>query len=101
MRINTLSQVGPTRCVRSLWADTRNSVFLAVKYGSQAMLKPNPSRGKEESGGSLILTASGAYIHAVISFTIALTTGRQWLASALAPAPSTVRDNPFHVPIAN
>ncbi|KAI8994046.1 NAD-P-binding protein [Trametes punicea] len=36
------------------------SCFLAVKYGSEAMKKTNPSRGKEHSGGSIILTASVA-----------------------------------------
>ncbi|KIJ51436.1 hypothetical protein M422DRAFT_158636 [Sphaerobolus stellatus SS14] len=44
MRINTLS------------------VFLAVKHASLSMLKSNPSVGKEESGGSIILTASVAGI---------------------------------------
>ncbi|KAJ3550003.1 hypothetical protein NMY22_g674 [Coprinellus aureogranulatus] len=38
------------------------SVFLAVKYGSSAMLKTNPSKGKDRSGGSIILTASTAGI---------------------------------------
>ncbi|KAI0644744.1 NAD-P-binding protein [Trametes meyenii] len=38
------------------------SCFLAVKYGSAAMVKANPSRGKEHSGGSIILTASVAGI---------------------------------------
>ncbi|KAH6913904.1 3-oxoacyl-reductase [Coprinopsis sp. MPI-PUGE-AT-0042] len=38
------------------------SCFLAVKYASVAMLKANPSRGKERSGGSIILTASTAGI---------------------------------------
>ncbi|KAK1232328.1 hypothetical protein PQX77_004533 [Marasmius sp. AFHP31] len=42
MRINTLS------------------CFLAIKYGSAAMQKTNPSRGKELGGGSIILTASVA-----------------------------------------
>ncbi|OCH86522.1 NAD-P-binding protein [Obba rivulosa] len=36
------------------------SCFLAVKYASQAMMKANPSRGKQFSGGSIILTASVA-----------------------------------------
>lgn len=36
------------------------SCFLAVKYASDAMMKINPSTGKEESGGSIILTASVA-----------------------------------------
>ena len=35
------------------------SVFLAIKYAAAAMAKPNPSVGKSESGGSIILTASG------------------------------------------
>lgn len=43
----------PTRC------------FLAVKYGSEAMQKTNSSRGKEHSGGSIILTASGKKIFRV------------------------------------
>ncbi|KAF9049845.1 3-oxoacyl-reductase [Panaeolus papilionaceus] len=38
------------------------SCFLAVKHGSAAMLKTNPSRGKEASGGSIIMTASTAGI---------------------------------------
>ncbi|KAG7098653.1 hypothetical protein E1B28_000569 [Marasmius oreades] len=38
------------------------SCFLAVKYGSEAMQKTNPSRGKELGGGSIILTASIAGI---------------------------------------
>ncbi|KAH9859029.1 NAD-P-binding protein [Lenzites betulinus] len=38
------------------------SCFLAVKHGSEAMKKTNVSRGKEHSGGSLILTASVAGI---------------------------------------
>ncbi|KAK7472762.1 hypothetical protein VKT23_000872 [Stygiomarasmius scandens] len=42
MRINTLS------------------CFLAVKYASEMMMKTNPSRGKDLSGGSIILTASVA-----------------------------------------
>ncbi|OAX44119.1 NAD(P)-binding protein [Rhizopogon vinicolor AM-OR11-026] len=42
MRINTLS------------------CFLAVKHGSEAMMKTNPLRGKDFSGGSIILTASVA-----------------------------------------
>ncbi|KZT71021.1 NAD(P)-binding protein [Daedalea quercina L-15889] len=36
------------------------SCFLALKYGSEAMRKTNPSRGKELSGGSIIMTASVA-----------------------------------------
>ncbi|KAF8556113.1 NAD(P)-binding protein [Imleria badia] len=36
------------------------SCFLAVKYGSQAMMRTNPSSGKTLSGGSIILTASVA-----------------------------------------
>ncbi|KAF9263232.1 NAD(P)-binding protein [Marasmius fiardii PR-910] len=38
------------------------SCFLAIKHGSEAMQKVNPSRGKELSGGSIILTASVAGI---------------------------------------
>ncbi|EJD03154.1 NAD-binding protein [Fomitiporia mediterranea MF3/22] len=38
------------------------SVFLAIKYASIAMAKPNLSCGKSESGGSIILTASVAGI---------------------------------------
>lgn len=40
------------------------SCYLAVKYASQAMLQPNPSRGKDHSGGSIIMTASVAGIRA-------------------------------------
>ncbi|KAF8135777.1 NAD(P)-binding protein [Boletus edulis] len=36
------------------------SCFLAVKYGSQAMMRTNPSSGKTLSSGSIILTASVA-----------------------------------------
>jgi NAD(P)-dependent dehydrogenase (short-subunit alcohol dehydrogenase family) len=36
------------------------SCFLAVKYGSDAMMKTNSSKGKNVSGGSIILTASVA-----------------------------------------
>ncbi|KAF5393241.1 hypothetical protein D9757_000684 [Collybiopsis confluens] len=36
------------------------SCFLAVKYASPWMMKTNPSRGKDLSGGSIILTASVA-----------------------------------------
>jgi len=38
------------------------SVFLAIKYAARAMVNTNPSRGKHESGGSIILTASIAGI---------------------------------------
>ncbi|KAJ3554513.1 hypothetical protein NM688_g3069 [Phlebia brevispora] len=38
------------------------SCFLAIKYASEAMSKPNASRGKEYGGGSIILTASIAGI---------------------------------------
>jgi NAD(P)-dependent dehydrogenase (short-subunit alcohol dehydrogenase family) len=38
------------------------SCFLAVKYGSEAMMRVNPSNGKTLSGGSIILTASIAGI---------------------------------------
>lgn len=36
------------------------SCFLAVRYGSDAMMKTDSSRGKDISGGSIILTASVA-----------------------------------------
>ncbi|KII92970.1 hypothetical protein PLICRDRAFT_37783 [Plicaturopsis crispa FD-325 SS-3] len=36
------------------------SVFLAIKHASAAMLETNPTRGKETSGGSIIVTASVA-----------------------------------------
>lgn len=38
------------------------SCFLAIKHASDAMVQPNPSRGKEFGGGSIILTASTAGI---------------------------------------
>ncbi|KAG5635994.1 hypothetical protein H0H81_009444 [Sphagnurus paluster] len=38
------------------------SCFHAVKFASAAMQKTNPSRGKEYSGGSIIMTASTAGI---------------------------------------
>lgn len=59
MRINTLSYGLANLLFHSLLITLLVSVFLAVKYGSLAMLKPNPSVGKHESGGSIILTASG------------------------------------------
>ncbi|KAG1883710.1 hypothetical protein F4604DRAFT_1575501 [Suillus subluteus] len=37
--------------------------FLAIKYSSDAMMKTNLSRGKDISGGSIILTASGTFLH--------------------------------------
>lgn len=37
------------------------SVFLAIKYAAIVMAKTNPSAGKSESGGSIILTASGEF----------------------------------------
>ncbi|THH08081.1 hypothetical protein EW145_g2947 [Phellinidium pouzarii] len=36
------------------------SVFLAIKHASAMMAIPNPSKGKPESGGSIIMTASVA-----------------------------------------
>jgi len=36
-----------------------SSVFLAIRHASAAMKVTNPSKGKELSGGSIILTASG------------------------------------------
>ena len=35
------------------------SCFLAIKHGSAAMRKTNPAKGKDDMGGSIILTASG------------------------------------------
>ena len=51
--------------MRLACADTKLqcSVFLGIKYGSLAMLKTNASVGKEESAGSIIVTASGACIY--------------------------------------
>lgn len=49
------------RCANS---ELLYSVFLAIKHGSLAMLKTNASVGKEDSSGSIIVTASGACIYA-------------------------------------
>ncbi|KAH8108064.1 hypothetical protein BXZ70DRAFT_1015236 [Cristinia sonorae] len=54
-----VSDVGSDDFMRTMRINVL-SCFLAIKYGSEAMLKTNPSRGKELSGGSIILTASVA-----------------------------------------
>ncbi|CAL1707725.1 unnamed protein product [Somion occarium] len=56
-----IDSVTPEAFMNTLRINTL-SCFLAVKYGSAAMAKTNPSRGKEYSGGSIILTASVAGI---------------------------------------
>jgi hypothetical protein len=55
-----------------------------------AMLKTNASVGKEESAGSIIVTASGADHHAY-TFGQLLMCESQWLESALVLVPSIVR----------
>ncbi|GJJ06631.1 hypothetical protein Clacol_000825 [Clathrus columnatus] len=51
-----------------MWLNTMRintlSVFLATKYGSTAMMKTDPTVGKEASSGSIILTASIAGLRA-------------------------------------
>jgi len=54
-----LSEIGSDEFMRTLKINVL-SCFLAVKYASGAMQKTNASRGKELSGGSIILTASVA-----------------------------------------
>ncbi|KAH9895235.1 NAD-P-binding protein [Cubamyces lactineus] len=54
-----LSQVSSEQFMNLMRINTL-SCFLAVKHASEAMKKTNPSRGKEHSGGSIILTASVA-----------------------------------------
>ncbi|KAI0661436.1 NAD-P-binding protein [Cubamyces menziesii] len=54
-----LSQVSADQFMNLMRINTL-SCFLAVKHASEAMKKTNPSRGKEHSGGSIILTASVA-----------------------------------------
>jgi len=39
-----------------------------VKYASAAMKKTNPTRGKNFSGGSIILTASGMHLSSLRSY---------------------------------
>ena len=56
--IDHLDQLTQDKFMRTMRINTL-SVFLAIKYASSAMSKPNPSRGKLEGGGSIILTASG------------------------------------------
>ncbi|KAI0344740.1 3-oxoacyl-reductase [Trametopsis cervina] len=59
--IDPLEKVTTEQFMRVMRINTL-SCFLAIKYGSNAMLKTNPSRGKEHTGGSIILTASIAGI---------------------------------------
>ncbi|KAH7913914.1 hypothetical protein BJ138DRAFT_1133778 [Hygrophoropsis aurantiaca] len=56
---DSLSNITAEGFMESMRVNTL-SCFLAVKYGSEAMVKVNPSRGKHLSGGSIILTASVA-----------------------------------------
>ncbi|KAH7924603.1 NAD(P)-binding protein [Leucogyrophana mollusca] len=56
---NILADVTAEGFMESMRVNTL-SCFLAVKYGSEAMMKVNPSRGKDLTGGSIILTASVA-----------------------------------------
>lgn len=60
MRINALSYVKEPRC-HPLIEHLASRCFLAVKFASAAMQKTNPSRGKDYTGGSIIMTASGTY----------------------------------------
>jgi hypothetical protein len=71
------------------------SVFLAVKRASSSMLKTHPESGKEEPGGSIIMTASGEQTssHEVRS-AIAISNEwlhPQWLAFGLEQAELIIR----------
>ncbi|KAI0364451.1 NAD-P-binding protein [Pilatotrama ljubarskyi] len=57
--VQHLSELSPEQFMKVMRVNAL-SCFLAVKHGSDAMQKTNPSRGKEYSGGSIILTASVA-----------------------------------------
>lgn len=57
MRVNSLSYVYLVPPTDKTLTGCR--CFLAVKFASAAMKKANESRGKNSSGGSIILTASG------------------------------------------
>ncbi|KAI0358749.1 NAD-P-binding protein [Trametes cingulata] len=59
--VQHLSELSPEQFMKIMRVNTL-SCFLAVKHASDAMQKTNPSRGKEYSGGSIILTASVAGI---------------------------------------
>jgi hypothetical protein len=61
LRVNSLSFVVSLSLDCST-PKTSFRCFLAVKHASSAMLRTNPSKGKDTSGGSIILTASGVYI---------------------------------------
>ncbi|KAL0956478.1 hypothetical protein HGRIS_002624 [Hohenbuehelia grisea] len=58
---NALEDITVDEFMKSMRINTL-SCFLALKYASAAMLKVNPTRGKEFSGGSIIMTASTAGI---------------------------------------
>ena len=59
--IHCRQSVASFSIVHDLTRTNDNRCFLAVKYGSAAMMKVNPSKGKNLSGGSIILTASGVF----------------------------------------
>ncbi|TEB38355.1 3-oxoacyl-reductase [Coprinellus micaceus] len=59
--VNTIESTTVTNFMETMRINAL-SVFLAVKYGSSAMQKTNPSKGKDRTGGSIILTASTAGI---------------------------------------
>lgn len=69
--------------------------FLAVKHGSAAMLKTNPSRGKEASGGSIIMTASSKCI--VISSSVPIKLNDLYQAAGIRSGAGTV-DCELHTP---
>ncbi|KAI1796517.1 NAD(P)-binding protein [Ganoderma leucocontextum] len=54
-----IEDLGPKQFMETMRVNSL-SCFLAVKYASAAMKEFNASRGKEHSGGSIILTASVA-----------------------------------------
>jgi len=55
------------------------SCFLAIKYASEAMKETGG--GKPESGGSIVLTASGKFrpIQRPVYFIVRLTEGNVWV----------------------
>ena len=61
MRVNTLSYVSFSYSSTCRPFLLFSSCFLAIKHASAAMLKTNSSRGKNLSGGSIILTASSMF----------------------------------------
>ena len=58
MSMDHLDNLTPDAFMRTLRINVL-SVFLAIKFAAIVMAKPNPSVGKSEGGGSIILTASG------------------------------------------